>query len=219
MAERPVRPAATVVVARPARPRGDGVEVLMLRRAPASRFVPGFAVFPGGAVDPGDEELARAWFGDAREEARACAVRELAEEAGLVATAHGVVEARSRRPGAPGLPPPRPGDLPEIGRWIAPEFIAVRFDARFYALSAGDADMAPEPDGTEIVGAWWAMPRDVLEASAREEFPLAWPTRVTLEAVAGCRTVAEVLALKVPQVPPSPEAVPEAMLAPPEERA
>ena len=46
------RPAATIVVARPGQ---GGVKVLMLRRSAASRFVPGFLVFPGGAIDPGDE--------------------------------------------------------------------------------------------------------------------------------------------------------------------
>lgn len=46
-----LRPAATVMVVRDA---DDGVEVFMLRRNPASEFVGGAYVFPGGAVDPHD---------------------------------------------------------------------------------------------------------------------------------------------------------------------
>jgi 8-oxo-dGTP pyrophosphatase MutT (NUDIX family) len=63
------RQAATVIVLRDG---ADGLEVLLLRRNPASRFMGGAWVFPGGAVDPGDASH------------RAAAVREVEEEAGLV---------------------------------------------------------------------------------------------------------------------------------------
>lgn len=46
-----VRPAATVMMVRDS---DEGLEVFMLRRNPASDFVAGAMVFPGGAVDPGD---------------------------------------------------------------------------------------------------------------------------------------------------------------------
>ena len=179
------RPAATIVLARAA--PGHGVEVLVLRRSEASRFAPGFVVFPGGAVDPDDDELARRWFGSPDERARACAVRELAEEAGL----H--IEATV-------------DELPEIGHWIAPEFLPVRFDARFFAAAADLArgSLEPTPDGLEIVDAWWVRPADLLVAGARGDVPLAWPTVRTLEALAACRSVADVLALQVAQEPPAP---------------
>ena len=70
----------------------------MLRRGRESRFLPGYVVFPGGAVDAGDPERAARWFGTPNEAARAAAVRELAEEAGLVVT-------RSRIHRAPASPP------------------------------------------------------------------------------------------------------------------
>lgn len=46
------RPAATVMVLRDG---ADGVEVLLLRRAGGTPFVPGAHVFPGGAVDDADQ--------------------------------------------------------------------------------------------------------------------------------------------------------------------
>jgi 8-oxo-dGTP pyrophosphatase MutT (NUDIX family) len=61
------RQAATVIVLRGG---GDTLEVLLVRRNPAARFMGGAWVFPGGAVD-GDEDH------------RVAGVREVAEEAGI----------------------------------------------------------------------------------------------------------------------------------------
>jgi len=90
------KPAATVIVARDA-PRG--IEVAVLRRSAGTRFAPGFVVFPGGAVELADEPLAGAWFGDEREAPRACAIRELGEETGLVLTGSGLRPLRRSEPG------------------------------------------------------------------------------------------------------------------------
>jgi recombination protein RecT len=192
-----IRPAATVVVARPG---ASGVEVLVARRSMASRFAPGFAVFPGGSVDHGDDQLALRWFGAHDERARACAVRELAEEAGLAATRKGVVAASAPMDGAWFLPPSIE-QLPEIGHWVAPEFMAVRFDARFFAVAC-DQEVDPTADGVEVDAAWWARPADLLADHRAGGIPLAWPTLRTLEELAGCRDVGEVLALRVEQVSP-----------------
>jgi 8-oxo-dGTP pyrophosphatase MutT (NUDIX family) len=63
------RDACTVIVLR----GGTGaLEVLLVQRNPASRFMGGAWVFPGGAVDPGETEYQ-------------AAVRELQEEAAIVA--------------------------------------------------------------------------------------------------------------------------------------
>jgi 8-oxo-dGTP pyrophosphatase MutT (NUDIX family) len=61
------RPAASVIVLRGG---SDALEVLLVRRTPYARFMGGVWVFPGGAVDPGEDE-------------RDAALRELAEEAGI----------------------------------------------------------------------------------------------------------------------------------------
>jgi hypothetical protein len=89
----------------------------------------------------------------------------------------------------------------EIGRWVAPESLPVRFDARFFAVAAGP-DLRPAPDGVETDRAWWATPREVLSANRGGAVPLLWPTIKTLEALASCRSVGEVLELRVEQVAP-----------------
>jgi 8-oxo-dGTP pyrophosphatase MutT (NUDIX family) len=81
----PVRDAATVVVVRDGEP---GLEVLLLRRTSAAVFAPGAHVFPGGAVDPDDDDH------------RATAAREALEESGLR------LDASSFRPLARWVTPP-----------------------------------------------------------------------------------------------------------------
>ncbi len=192
------RPAATIVLARPGT---EGVEVLMLTRSSHSPFLPGFAVFPGGAVEEGDAELAARLFGDPSDAARACALRELYEEAGILLTARGpLAGAPARELAAIAFDPPRASRLVEIARWIAPDSLETRFDARFFAMSA-PAGVEPFADGDEIVDARWARPQEVLDAADEGGPHLLWPTRVMLEALADCWDVAGVLALRVQQIP------------------
>ncbi|MDR5903469.1 NUDIX domain-containing protein [Halomonas icarae] len=49
-----VRPAATLALVRDG---AEGLEVLLLQRTWQAAFLPGYHVFPGGAVDMGDTEL------------------------------------------------------------------------------------------------------------------------------------------------------------------
>jgi 8-oxo-dGTP pyrophosphatase MutT (NUDIX family) len=192
------RPAATLVLARPSE---EGIEVLILTRAEGNRFLPGFAVFPGGTVERWDVELATTLFRDAAEEARACALRELYEEASILLTGRGPIAQRPEAPiGSIAFDPPGARTLVEIGRWIAPEFIETRFDARFFAVAA-PRGIEPEPDGIEISDARWLTPRAVLDAVDAGETQAFWPTLVTLRALAECREVADVLALRVEQIP------------------
>lgn len=192
------RPAATVVVAREAPP---GVEVLLARRSTAG-FAPGFLVFPGGVVDRGDRELSARWFGRPDEAFRACALRELYEETGLLLTAHGL-ESHADRRGIEDLSfdPPPEAALPEIAHWVAPSFLQVRYDARFFAASA-PPDLRVHPDGVEVERVWWARPGEVVDASGGGEAWLMWPTLVTLDRVAACASVEEVLALRIEQIEP-----------------
>ncbi|MGH2683710.1 MAG: MBL fold metallo-hydrolase [Actinomycetota bacterium] len=192
-----MRPAATVVVARPA---PNGIEVLVVRRGPANRFGPGFVVFPGGVVEPGDRALAARLFGDGSEEARACAVRELYEETGLLLSAHGFRVRSAPRPELREVQftNPVPAALVEIARWMAPEDLPMRFDARFFAVAA-PRGVEPSPDGVEADRAWWATPAEIL--AGRGDEPLMWPTMATMQALSECRSVEDVLELRIPQAP------------------
>lgn len=182
------RSAATVVLARDT---AGGPEVLFVRRGGDHRFLPGFVAFPGGAVDPGDSDLAVRWFGDASEAPRACAVRELAEEVGVALTGsgHGSGLEHSH------ADPPPASSLVEISRWVAPESVPVRFDARFFAVAAPEG-LEPVADGGETERCWWARPDEVLGSG---EHSLYVPTRAVLEALARCADVVAILAARIPQ--------------------
>jgi 8-oxo-dGTP pyrophosphatase MutT (NUDIX family) len=208
------RPAATIVLVRDDgigprsganRRSGSRPEVLVMRRSAGARFASGFVVFPGGAVDQADADLAMRWFGSPDHAARACAVRELAEETGLLLTASGV---RGRRAASTSLgeelerlEPPGPDEIPEIARWIAPDFLPTRFDAQFFA-SAAAGDVEAIPNSREAEAVWWTRPSAVLRDHRDGTVELAWPTFKTLEALAGCASILEVLALRIEQVPP-----------------
>jgi len=198
------RPAATVVAARQAE---GALEVLVLERGKDHRFLPGYVAFPGGAVEPQDADHAARWFGSSGEAARACAVRELTEEAGLALTAEGLIPAPKDVDGPIGVngltvvdrsPPPSTA-LREISRWIAPDDVPVRFDARFFALRA-PADLPPRADGSEAARAWWARPSDVLRDLVEGRCQLYWPTFKMMEALATCGVVDDVLTLRILQV-------------------
>jgi 8-oxo-dGTP pyrophosphatase MutT (NUDIX family) len=189
-----IRQAASLIGVRDG---SDGPEVLVIERTLDHRFLPGYVAFPGGAVDPADAPLAERWFGDAEEASRAAAVRELVEEVGLAMTGEAILGADRDRPLARiHHAPPPVARLPEVARWIAPEQVPVRFDARYYAARMdGAAD--PVADGVEAAKAWWASPSELMRAWEAGELLFYWPTHFTMKALAGCRDAEEVLGLQL----------------------
>jgi 8-oxo-dGTP pyrophosphatase MutT (NUDIX family) len=173
--ERPIRRAAALIAGRDV--PGGGLEVLVVERGAGSRFLPGYVAFPGGAVDDADAEAAARWFGDHREASRAAAVRELAEETAIDLAG---IEAWA---------------LPELCHWVAPEDTPVRFDARYFGVD-GAAAPAPVPDGGETAAAWWASPAGLLAGNDTGERKLYWPTWFTMQQLAMCSSVADLLALR-----------------------
>lgn len=158
-------PAATVVLLRDA---ASSCEVLLLRRNSQLAFHGGAWVFPGGRIDPGD-------FGpssdDLVEAARRAAVREAAEEAGVLIA---------------------PDELHLISRWITPETLPKRFDTWFFvAPTSGDR---VQVDGGEIHDHQWVTPGRALEAQGRGEIELPPPTFVTLLQLSRMGCVADALA-------------------------
>jgi 8-oxo-dGTP pyrophosphatase MutT (NUDIX family) len=159
------RPSASVVLLRRGGKHGDrALEVLLLKRTEEARFMPGVWVFPGGGVDPED--------GAGEAGYRACAVRELEEEAGIAL--------------------PDDEELVLFSRWITPEVISRRFDAWFF-LALAPAHTPPEPDGVETTEAGWFEPKAALAAQEANEMALAFPTISQLKSLLPYRTSNEAI--------------------------
>lgn len=167
MATATPRPAASLILLRRGgRHRERGVEVLLAQRSLEASFMPGVWVFPGGTVDPGDA-------GDEDAAHRACAVRELHEEAGIELADD--------------------AELIAWSRWITPELVSVRFDTRFYVALA-PAHSPPRPDRSEIIEAAWISPSRALERHSAGELSLVFPTIKHLESLIPYSSADEVLA-------------------------
>jgi 8-oxo-dGTP pyrophosphatase MutT (NUDIX family) len=143
------RLAATVILLRGG---SSALEVLLVRRNPASRFMGGAWVFPGGAVDRHE--------GEGQDALRAAAIREVGEEAGIDLEG--------------------PAELIPFSRWITPAEVKIRFDTWFY-LARAPKDQEPAIDGSEIVGARWYSPQAALDASRQGDLFLVFPTIKHLE--------------------------------------
>jgi 8-oxo-dGTP pyrophosphatase MutT (NUDIX family) len=189
-----IRQAASLIGVRDG---SEGPEVLVIERTLDHRFLPGYIAFPGGAVDPADGPLAQQWFGDTGEAPRAAAIREVIEEVGLAVTREQVVGVDRERPLARVHDaPPSVSRLPEVARWIAPEQVPVRFDARYFAARM-DGATDPAPDGVEAARAWWASPHELMRGWESGDLLLYWPTHFTMKALADCRDADEVLGLRI----------------------
>jgi 8-oxo-dGTP pyrophosphatase MutT (NUDIX family) len=138
------RPAATVILLRGG---GRSLRILLIRRNPASRFMGGAWVFPGGAVKASD--------GSSEAALRIAAARELREEAGITLAGD--------------------AELVPFARWITPPEVKIRFDAWFY-LAHAPAGAEPSVDGEEVVDWGWYSPQAALAANATGAVHLAFPT-------------------------------------------
>lgn len=191
------RPAATVVVVRPA-PAPAGFDVLMVRRSDQVAFMGGAYVFPGGRVDEADSAVSQRWTDSPGEAAasspgegpasprsrfadltfeqemvfRTAAARELSEEAGV-------------RVGIDGMVP--------FAHWITPESETRRYDTRFFIVEMPPDQQATHDAGetTEIV---WVTPADAIARCLNDTLLLPPPTWTTLRRLARFTTVPEALA-------------------------
>jgi 8-oxo-dGTP pyrophosphatase MutT (NUDIX family) len=105
----------------------------------------------------------------------ATAVRELEEEAGIAM--------------------PDGAELVPFSRWITPEgeLVNIRFDTWFFVARAPHGAVAT-PDGGECVDARWITPSGALEAHARDELALVFPTIKHLELLSELDSVEATLA-------------------------
>ena len=150
------RQAACVILLRGG---GETLEVLLVKRNPAARFMGGAWVFPGGAVDAAE--------GHDDDAHRAAALREMDEEASVsLDDAAGLIA---------------------FSRWITPKEVKIRFDTWFY-LAPAPPGTDPRPDGEETVDARWYTPAAALDAHQRGEILLVFPTIKHLEQLGGFPT-------------------------------
>jgi 8-oxo-dGTP pyrophosphatase MutT (NUDIX family) len=156
------RQAATVILLRGG---ARTLEVLLVKRTPAARFMGGAWVFPGGAVDTGEGE------GDSAH--RAAAIRELREEAAIVLD--------------------DPDALVKFSRWITPAEVRTRFDTHFF-LAPLPAGQEPLVDGEECVDLGWFTSAAALEAHRNEQIMLVFPTIKHLEQLDAFSSADELLA-------------------------
>lgn len=184
------RQAATVIVLRGAK---ETLEVLLVRRTPAARFMGGVWVFPGGAVDAEDRRLGGAPAGEGEEAgrgasaatgmpARTGAPTGQDKRAGDGRENDGALRAaaiRELREEA-ALTLAHPGTLVAFSRWITPVEVKIRFDTLFF-LTELPAGQEPRVDGEECVDLGWFTPRAALEAHRAGEIALVFPTIKHLE--------------------------------------
>jgi 8-oxo-dGTP pyrophosphatase MutT (NUDIX family) len=141
------------------------LEVLLVKRTPAARFMGSVWVFPGGAVDTDEGE------GDGSH--RAAAIRELREEAAIALE--------------------NPDDLVKFSRWITPAEVRTRFDTHFF-LAQLPPGQEPKIDGEECVDLGWFTPAAALKAHRREQILLVFPTIKHLEQLGAFSCTDELLA-------------------------
>ena len=164
-------PAATVILVR----ARATVEVLMVKRDSKLAFAGGHWVFPGGRVDAADyppnevelDDLARLGAAEV-----AAAVREAAEEAGLVI---------------------EPTALRRWSHWTPPDAGQPRrFSTAFFIAPAPDGEVVV--DDVEIRDHQWVSPERALVLQRAEQIELTPPTYITLTQLEGATTVDELLA-------------------------
>jgi 8-oxo-dGTP pyrophosphatase MutT (NUDIX family) len=218
------RPASTILLLRDsAGPDGKGeIEVFMMVRHYEIDFNSGALVFPGGAVDPGDHDIAgepELYVGGEGLDAQAlgfriAAIRETFEESGiLLAKPRGsndlVSAARAAEISAAFRAAPDEDkifakifsdngnlltldELVPYAHWITPEGMPKRFDTWFF-LAAAPPDQVGAHDGKESTDSIWVSPREALAGGESGRFKLPFPTTRNLIKLGKHRAVRDAL--------------------------
>lgn len=142
-------------------------------------FFGDIAVFPGGKVE--DIDVPAGLSSEDEVSSRNAAVRELAEETGIVLTDAGEIASPGVRDGAfydwLETAPFSSGAerLVLVSRWVTPEAAPRRFDTRFYVVVCADPpDVVIDTD--ELVGHDWIEPTEALERHRQGSWAMIHPT-------------------------------------------
>jgi 8-oxo-dGTP pyrophosphatase MutT (NUDIX family) len=158
-------PAASVVLLRDSE---IGLETYLLHRHARMLFAPSTVVFPGGRVDPVDHDGPDPIDPNS---IRRCAIRETAEETGVVLT--------------------QP-DLHPWAHWITPEIEPRRYDTWFF-VAAMPADLEAADISGETERAEWSTPREAMAAERSGVIRLMPPTMSILIELADLGSVEAVI--------------------------
>jgi 8-oxo-dGTP pyrophosphatase MutT (NUDIX family) len=219
-AARAARPASTLLLIRDGL---SGLEVFLVERHHQIDFAGGATVFPGGKVEPGDQDPAlrarcagAAALDDDALAFRVAAIREAFEECGvLLARPRGQqallpvarladllkryrAEVREHRVSIADLASAEDLELAcdllvPFAHWITPEGMPKRFDTWFFLMAAPPGQFAAH-DGTESVDSTWISPRRALEQADAGKRTVIFPTRMNLAKLARSSTTAEAVA-------------------------
>lgn len=194
-------------------------KILALKRSEKAQFLPGAYVFPGGRLDPTDNELATFLMSDQSNTARitsyftaptqeilahvACAIRECYEETGIsplklkssdnsVSYDNNVLKQWLTSAHSPKNLTPVLDNLFPISWWITPEGETRRYNTLFF-LGLITNDVTPVINA-EISVALWLYPDEALRAYEQGHMFFAPPTRTILERMASAKSLADFLA-------------------------
>ncbi|WP_251555492.1 NUDIX hydrolase [Neobacillus muris] len=196
------RPASTVVLI------DESSKLYLTKRPETMKFMGGFYVFPGGAVDKGDkadssDSMDHSLLNDSFDPAHyIAAAREIFEEVGILIC-------RNLDGSAILLEEEKQAEyrhkllnraisfhdflkterlrvdfenLKYFGHIITPEISPIRFDTRFF-LSQLPKGQYPRPDDHEISDAFWISPIDALSEFEQGRISLAPPTLHSLKTI------------------------------------
>ncbi|WP_156288975.1 NUDIX hydrolase [Oceanobacillus salinisoli] len=194
------RPASTVVL------MDKLLRVYLTKRPATMKFMGGFHVFPGGAMEESDYVInKKCVITDSRESSLSIAyyitaARELFEEAGILLgnwrdgspvrlSKEKELKYRSQlQKGEVSLSEVLEREevyfdchyLTYLGQMITPKQSPIRFDTRFFLAELPDGQ-EPDPDEKEVDGAFWVLPEEALTLFKNKKIKLAPPTILTLK--------------------------------------
>ncbi|QHS22385.1 NUDIX domain-containing protein [Virgibacillus sp. MSP4-1] len=191
------RPASTVILM-------NKGKVYLTKRPETMKFLGGYYVFPGGAVERDDEPDEHESFAEFQQQSFSfahyiAAARELFEEVGVLLAKSGNAELTFKEHSKDDYRSLLVNNrisfremlkkenfkfdssaLHYFGRRITPQSSPIRFDTRFFIADL-PTHQAPSPDWNEIDHAFWSTPEEALNDFEKGTLKLVPPTITSLQ--------------------------------------